>query len=341
MAKMRITGLQGASRSNNVANLAGDPKAVASIVQDELEWRTRPQGLVPSGSAVIVTRWQTLERQTREVNAVTPADSHVIGITLRSTNMRLSAAGQPISDGIAMPGAVLVTAPHVPAQCTFRGPYDVLHLHVRNELIAECAGDAQGNEPARLCSEFHLLQNPVVEKLAHALLDADEMSEPLRTLYAESINIAIVSRLLGSAHGVAPSVQPKAGGLVKWRLKRAVDYIEANLAGPMSLADLASSTGLTRMHFAAQFRVATGLRPHEYLLRRRIERAQELLLNSRMPVVDIAFSVGFQTQSHFTCAFKRIVGQPPSAWRGARECETTQSSSIDARYKIADLKDAA
>jgi AraC family transcriptional regulator len=338
---MRITELQFASRSNTVSNLAGDPKGVVSIVQDELEWRTRPQRTIPSGSAVIVTRWQTLEKQTREVEAITPADSHVIGITLRSSNMRLSAAGQAISDGIAMPGTVLVTAPHIPAQCTFRGPYDVLHLHVRNELIAECARDARDNETGRLCSEFHLLQNPVVERLAHALLDAGEMSESLGTLYAESINIAIVSRLLGSAHGVTPCVQPKAGGLVKWRLKRAIDYIESNLAGPMSLADLASSTGLTRMHFAAQFRAATGLRPHEYLLRRRIERAQELLLNSRMPVVDIAFSVGFQTQSHFTCAFKRIIGQPPSAWRGAQESETIQPSPIAARYKMTDLRDAA
>jgi AraC-like DNA-binding protein len=72
------------------------------------------------------------------------------------------------------------------------------------------------------------------------------------------------------------------------------------------------------MHFAAQFRAATGLRPHEYLLRRRIERAQEMLLGTGMAVVDIALSVGFQTQSHFTSVFTRYVGKPPHAWRQSR-----------------------
>src|SRR6202040_1722705 len=106
----------------------------------------------------------------------------------------------------------------------------------------------------------------------------------------------------------------KVGELARWRLKRAIDYVEAQLDKPRSLADVASASGLTRMHFAAQFRAATGLRPHEYLLRRRIERAQEML-GTGMSVVDVALSVGFQTQSHFTSVFKRFVGQPPRAWR--------------------------
>jgi AraC-like DNA-binding protein len=69
------------------------------------------------------------------------------------------------------------------------------------------------------------------------------------------------------------------------------------------------------MHFAAQFRAATGLRPHEYLIRRRIERAQELLLTSRLSLVDIAMDVGFRTQAHFTTVFGRFVGETPSVWR--------------------------
>jgi AraC-like DNA-binding protein len=84
---------------------------------------------------------------------------------------------------------------------------------------------------------------------------------------------------------------------------------------PVSLTDVASSAGLTRMHFAAQFRAATRLRPHEYLLRRRIERAQEMLVGTGMSVVDVALSVGFQTRSHFTSVFKRYAGQTPRAWR--------------------------
>jgi transcriptional regulator GlxA family with amidase domain len=94
-----------------------------------------------------------------------------------------------------------------------------------------------------------------------------------------------------------------------------IDYVEANLDKPVTLADVASAVGLSRMHFAAQFRAATGMRPHEYLLRRRVEKAQQMLVETGTSVVDVALSVGFQTQSHFTTVFKRFTGQPPHAWR--------------------------
>lgn len=71
------------------------------------------------------------------------------------------------------------------------------------------------------------------------------------------------------------------------------------------------------MHFAAQFRRATGVRPHEYLLRRRIEHAQHLLRTSKQSVIDVALSSGFRSQAHFTTVFKRFVGQTPFCWRSS------------------------
>jgi transcriptional regulator GlxA family with amidase domain len=130
--------------------------------------------------------------------------------------------------------------------------------------------------------------------------------------------MAIVARLLALATGVVTPERSRGSKLSQWRLKRAIDYVEARLDESVSLADVASSAGLTRMHFAAQFRAATGLRPHEYLLRRRIERAQEMLVGTGMSLVEVALSVGFQTQAHFTSVFKRYAGQPPRAWRESR-----------------------
>jgi transcriptional regulator GlxA family with amidase domain len=148
-----------------------------------------------------------------------------------------------------------------------------------------------------------------------ALLGAGELGVPFGYLYAEAISIAIVTRLLDTATRSSPADRPRAAPLASWRLKRAVDYIDANLSDTLSLGELAAVVGLTRMHFAAQFRSATGLRPREYLLRRRVERAQELLRHSRATVMNVALRVGFQDQSHFTATFKRFVGQPPHAWR--------------------------
>jgi AraC-like DNA-binding protein len=108
---------------------------------------------------------------------------------------------------------------------------------------------------------------------------------------------------------------PGVSGLAKWRLKRAIDYIQEHLAEPIGLAQMAASAGLSRMHFAAQFRLATGMRPHEYLLRRRTERAQNLLSASTLPLVEVALEVGFKSQSHFTTVFTGLVGKTPKNWR--------------------------
>jgi AraC family transcriptional regulator len=293
------------------------PVCDGRCVVDEPEWRTLPQGflMASSGARVIATRWRGMLERTREASALTADDLHIVKVVLRSMNFRLSAAGRIVHDGVVRPGTFHVTEPAVSVRCFFRGPYDVLHLHVPNNLIAECARDMPRHQKAVFCSHANPARDLTVERLGRALLEADRVGGSFGQLYADCISIAIVARIVASACRVAPFERSKVAELARWRLKRTIDYIEARLAEPVTLADLASAAGLTRMHFAAQFRAATGLPPHEYLLRRRIERAQEMLVGTRMSVVDVALSVGFQTQSHFTSVFKRFVGQPPHAWR--------------------------
>ena len=109
----------------------------------------------------------------------------------------------------------------------------------------------------------------------------------------------------------------RLSGLPAWRLKRVLSYIDANLDKRVGLSQIAQAAGFSRMHFARHFRASTGLRPHEYLLRRRVEHAQELLVNSYSPVASIARASGFSTQAHFTSVFRRFVGKPPALWRRA------------------------
>lgn len=107
--------------------------------------------------------------------------------------------------------------------------------------------------------------------------------------------------------------------LQKWRLERVLDHVDAHLSSSTSLVDLAAIAGLSRMYFASQFRVATGLRPHEFLLRRRIRSAEKLMAETSMTIVEIALAVGFQTQAHFTTVFKRFAGSTPHRWRAIRQ----------------------
>lgn len=154
--------------------------------------------------------------------------------------------------------------------------------------------------------------DPVMQRLFNELGrsegDEDEGA------YADAIRIALAARWLRLR---SREQEQPADGLQKWKLKRVMAYIDENLGESISLADLARTAGLSRMYFAARFRAATGLRPHDYILRRRVERAKELLGQTEQTLVNIAFDVGFQTQAHFTTVFKRFVGTTPGRWRTA------------------------
>jgi transcriptional regulator GlxA family with amidase domain len=161
--------------------------------------------------------------------------------------------------------------------------------------------------------------DPILERLTRALLVVDELRHGVDALYANAVCVALVTRLVALCRVQQPALtctRSKAA-LPKWRLRRVVEHIDSRLSDCIRLSDMAAAAGLSRMHFAAQFRRATGSRPHEYMLRRRIERAQAMLRDSDVPLVDVALSVGFQTQAHFSTVFKRFAGVPPQRWRQA------------------------
>ncbi len=282
-------------------------------IHREDTWR-RPAALddaAPDSASTIASRWTDLHTHTRDQHADTNPAYHMIGIAVRPTDLAIRVGGNIVHDGPLAAGALHVSGPGQRICGTFRAPCDFLHLHVRNSFLAGCGGESHG-----LATDLCFLHDPVIEQLGHALLAADAMHGGYCALYAEGIAQAIITRLLDlSCYPRAAATPKPTVALPNWRLKRAAAYIEAHLAETITLTDLAASAGLTRMHFAAQFRAATGFRPHEYLLRQRVERAQHLLDATNAPLAEIALSVGFQTQPHFTTVFKRFTGETPCRWR--------------------------
>lgn len=102
------------------------------------------------------------------------------------------------------------------------------------------------------------------------------------------------------------------------RLARVLEAIDADLQGDLSLSSLAKVACLSPFHFSRAFKAATGLSPHTFVLRRRIERAQDLLMSSELAIASIAYAVGFSSQSHLNNAFKRETGFTPGAYRRTR-----------------------
>jgi AraC-like DNA-binding protein len=237
---------------------------------------------------------------------------HAIRITLGRSAIVILVTSHPNSASPSDPpgycqGGRSDARPESDADCT-------IHVRITSADLFAHLKIAHAREALRV---RRLGPDPSIERLAQALVAAENMQAEFVALYMNAISVAIVTRLITllTATRKVTGTGPAKAVLPRWRLQRVIEYVHSHLAQPISLSDMANAAGLTPMHFARQFRAATGIRPHEYLLRRRVEKAQELLRQSANTLVEVALSVGFQTQAHFTTVFKRFAGETPHRWR--------------------------
>jgi AraC family transcriptional regulator len=135
-------------------------------------------------------------------------------------------------------------------------------------------------------------------------------------LYAETLGLlaAIEFHRLQS-RGLPPAVRSRIGGVSAGQEKLVREFIEDRLAEEIRLDDLAGVVRLSRFHFARAFKSSLGEPPHRYVMKRRIEKAKDLLVRTSLPVNDIALATGFRSASQFNRAFKEFVGITPSTCR--------------------------
>ena len=114
------------------------------------------------------------------------------------------------------------------------------------------------------------------------------------------------------------SIEISRAGPVDRRLRRAIEFMHDNYSRELDLEEIAAAAYLSEFHFARMFKQITGVTPHYYLANLRLERARKLLLETTLPISEIAAMVGYQSQSHFTRVFRSVAGVTPRAFRNAR-----------------------
>jgi AraC-like DNA-binding protein len=105
------------------------------------------------------------------------------------------------------------------------------------------------------------------------------------------------------------------GGLTGSQTRHLTTYIDANLGARILCCELAALVRVSAGHFFRAFRVSFGASPQSYIMRRRILRAEMLMLSTQEPLATIALNCGLSDQAHFSHAFRRLVGVTPNVWR--------------------------
>lgn len=159
--------------------------------------------------------------------------------------------------------------------------------------------------------------DPLLYQLGLSLKTELETQGWNNRLYLESIANTIAAHVLRHYCTLTPITQQNRGGLSQSQLQRVIRYINDLLHTHLSLAELAAVVNISPNYFATLFRQTTGVSPHQYVTRRRIELAKQLLKNSHMSHAEIALSVGFANSSHFSTVFRKYTGMSPRTYRNA------------------------
>jgi AraC family transcriptional regulator len=153
--------------------------------------------------------------------------------------------------------------------------------------------------------------------LANALADQVERAEERSALFIDHLALAFYAHVMKTYGNAVAPAERISGGLSPWQLRRVLDFIAAHLDGDPTITELARECALSPGYFVRAFRRTTGSTPHQWLVRKRVERAKALLLASALGLADIAVACGFVDQSHFTRVFAKLEGNSPGRWRRA------------------------
>jgi transcriptional regulator GlxA family with amidase domain len=113
--------------------------------------------------------------------------------------------------------------------------------------------------------------------------------------------------------------------LLAWQARKVRAYIDAHVAEPLRVADLGAIVQRSEAHFSRLFKQSFGESPHAFLIRRRLKRAEECMLETDASLSDIAQRCGFADHAHLGKHLRKITGSTPGSWRRARRASTTLS----------------
>lgn len=268
------------------------------------------RGLVPG----LVRQWQDIAPDIEQV----ALDHHYLSIHLGGgkSMTRRGDGGAESVDAVAGSHSI------VPAGAAYRwetrGPINFMHIYLEPRTLAHVVAHAFDRDPAHVALDPALGHDDrLIASLGTALFDELVHEQPQQAYVDDLMHLLICRalRLHSNARGDLAGAQH---ALPPYRLRRAIDFMEANLSRSIGVTEIAGAAGVSLFHFSRAFREATGRSPYAWLLHRRIECAKTRLLFGDEPVAAVAAGCGFASAKQFSRMFARDAGVSPATFRRRR-----------------------
>jgi AraC family transcriptional regulator len=215
---------------------------------------------------------------------------------------------------VYQPGTIFLTGPGDIPQRQSKGEVEFLAFEIAPKFILWAADELVTGKPFEVQQLWAARDDQlryIMLTLHHELL----AKCPSGRLFGEYMGLSFATALLTNHSSLPARLNHYRGGLSPYKLRQVTDFVNDNLSCNLSLADMANLLQMGPCHFARAFKESTGLSPHQYVLRRRVERALQMLKETRVNLADIAYDLGFSSQGHFTTVFSKFVGVSPSSYR--------------------------
>jgi len=237
-------------------------------------------------------------------------EQFVVTINLGQSVQVERTLGRQRQIGLMLTGAVGLCPMYTSQAIRWDRNANVLLLKLEHELLTRNAIELLDTDQYEMFPHL-ITQDALIYQMGLGLKAQLKINSSDSRIYAESAATFLAVHLLQNYSTKKSSLQEYTGGLPQRQLKRAVDYIQDNLAQEISLDAIANDLGISRYYFCRLFKQSTGLSPHQYVIQQRVERAKQLLRQGDMSIADVAQICGFAHQSHLYRHFKRLTGITP------------------------------
>jgi AraC family transcriptional regulator len=208
------------------------------------------------------------------------------------------------------------TAPYMMRWRTEDGQsFEVLHLYLGLALISRVTAEVMGGEQTVRLRDISGAKDDMVSNLLTALRSELKATVPASATFVQGIAQSLAVHLVRSYADIAPEASRHVVRLPAFKLRRAIEFMEENLAAAFDLEKVARAAGMSRFHFSRGFRTSMAQAPSQWFIRQRIARAQQLLRETDQSIIEIGMGVGYASPSHFAQIFRRETGVSPSDYR--------------------------